>query len=56
MGLYDSIGRLLHTYFDKPHAAGEYEFEMDLRGLTTGNYVVQLRSSLKSDTQVLHVL
>lgn len=54
--LYDSLGRLVHTYFDKAHSAGDYEFEMDLRGLTTGNYVVQLRSSLKSDTQVLHVL
>jgi len=54
--LYDSLGRLVHTYFDKAHSAGEYEYELDLKGLTTGNYVVQLRSSLKSDTQVIHVL
>ena len=54
--LYDALGRLVYICFDRSHAAGEYEFEMDLKGLKPGNYMVQLSSSLKSDTQVIQVL
>ena len=54
--LYDALGRLVYMYFDRSHIAGEYEFEMDLKGLKPGNYMVQLSSPLKSDTQVIQVL
>lgn len=54
--VYDSLGRLIQTCFNKPHHSGEYEYELDLNGLTPGNYIIQLRSPLKSDTQVLHVM
>jgi len=54
--LYDALGRLVYVYFDRSHSAGEYEFDMDLKGLKPGNYMVQLSSPLKSDTQVIQVL
>ena len=54
--IYDSLGRLIQTCFNKPHHSGEYEHELDLKGLAPGNYIIQLKSPLKSDTQVLHVM
>jgi uncharacterized protein (DUF1501 family) len=55
LALYEPSGRLLTRYFNKNHAAGSYEYELDIRGLAPGNYIIQLKSSLKSFTEVLRI-
>ncbi len=56
LSLYDPLGRLLSVYFDKGHSPGEYRYELDVKGLKPGNYIVQLRSSIKCETQILQVI
>jgi uncharacterized protein (DUF1501 family) len=53
--LYHPMGSLVHEYFSKNHAPGAYEYEMNLRGLAPGNYIVQLKSPLKSSTLIVNV-
>lgn len=55
LALYDPRGSLLQVYFNEKHNPGEHTYEMDIRGLAPGNYIVQLKSPIKSYTQVLRV-
>jgi len=56
LSLYDPMGTRITEFFNKPHQAGEHAYRMDLRGLKAGNYIVQLKSNLKSFTEVIQVL
>lgn len=56
LSLYDPMGTRITEFFNKPHQAGEHAYRMDLRGLKSGNYIVQLKSNLKSFTEVIQVL
>jgi uncharacterized protein (DUF1501 family) len=55
LNLFDAMGNKVHEFFHKNHAPGDYEYEMDLRGLRPGNYFVQLNSSIKSASFALMV-
>lgn len=54
--LYDPLGNLVHEYLDEEFSVGTQEYTMDLRGLKPGNYILQLRSNVKSVTEVLQKL
>ncbi len=54
--LFDPLGNLVQEYFDEDFSVGTHEYKLDLRGLKPGNYILQLRSNVKSETQVLQKL
>ncbi len=56
LSLFDPMGTRITQFFHKAHSPGDYEYKMDLRGLKPGNYIVQLKSNVKSFTEVIQVL
>ena len=54
--LYNAMGNQLYTFFNKRFSAGTFEHELDLRGFSPGNYILQLHSEMKSCTQTLQIL
>ncbi len=51
LNVFDPLGNLVQSVFQKNFPVGEYQQQVDLRGLKSGNYIVQLRSKVKSTTQ-----
>jgi hypothetical protein len=54
--LYNAMGNQVYTFFNKRFSAGTFEHELDLRGFSPGNYILQLHSEMKSCTQSLQIL
>jgi uncharacterized protein (DUF1501 family) len=53
LNLYDPLGNKIQTVFKRSFAVGMYQERVDLRGLKSGNYILQLSSNVKSTTQII---
>ncbi len=53
--LFDALGNQIRTLGSGKHGRGEHELEVNLNGLSSGNYFVQLAQGNKKITKVLTV-